>query len=287
MESGEPARESWQKHGYALLPQVVPHSLIDTINEEVARFRKTCGEAKDEFGFGQRIGLFHVKSESSMRAALSAPLRAFLAWAFQDEPLLYGSLTFEAGTEQSAHIDAIFFFTQPQHAMAGCWIALDDVHPDAGPLFYYPGTHLWPLDRGEDVLRRRPEMKAELDKLVASRARQEALNDFAARLGNEWTAMLKARLEASKLEPVTAIVRKGDVVVWHPLLVHGGLPRKNRALPRRSMVVHYIGKNALMYDMTSFFVLANGELTKKKALSLKVKKHALGLYVKHSKVVTY
>ena len=34
------------------------------------------------------------------------------------------------------------------------------------------------------------------------------------------------------------LLKKGDVAIWHPQLIHGGSPAQNRELKRQSMVVH-------------------------------------------------
>jgi ectoine hydroxylase-related dioxygenase (phytanoyl-CoA dioxygenase family) len=284
----EPAgvQASWKRDGYAVLERAVPHDAIDALNAEIAEFRRTCKETKDEYGYGQRIGLFHASNARSLDVARNERVRSFLEWALDDEPLLYGSLTFEAGTEQAAHVDSIFFFTAPPFAMAGCWTALEDVHPDAGPLFYYPGSQLWPFDRGEDVLRRYPDLADGVRRLREAKD-ANGLAKIAGALGNCWTSMLNEKITRAKCEPVPALVKKGDVVVWHARLVHGGLPRRDRSLSRKSMVTHYIGRNALMFDMASFFTLRNHEFTKKTAYGLEVVADPGGAYARHGSVVTY
>jgi ectoine hydroxylase-related dioxygenase (phytanoyl-CoA dioxygenase family) len=45
---------------------------------------------------------------------------------------------------------------------------------------------------------------------------------------------------------------KGDVLIWHANLIHGGSPRKNMQLSRRAMVCHYFVKGAVTYhDLAS------------------------------------
>ncbi len=41
--------------------------------------------------------------------------------------------------------------------------------------------------------------------------------------------------------------RKGDVFVWHANLVHGGAPIINKALTRKSMVIHYYAADVIKY----------------------------------------
>ncbi len=280
-------QQAWRRDGYVVLPRVVPADVIDRLNEDVAAFRRSCGESKDECGLGQRIGLFHVRNPHAMVIALNPEVRRFLSWALEDEPLLYGSLTFEAGTEQAAHQDSIFFYTQPLHAMAGCWTALEDIDPEAGPLFYYPGSHTWPLDGGAEILARHPDLRRRRAALAWSFGRRHKLAELAAEMGNRWHGMLAERIAASGTQAAPALIRKGDVLVWHALLVHGGMRRKVRSLSRRSIVAHFIGKHARMFDMTSFFTLRPDQFDERHAFRMKVRDTPGGGYVTHEEVVTY
>lgn len=278
----------WRDDGYALLKQAVPHDLIDRLNRDVAAFRRSCGETKDDHGFGQRIGLYHIQNEHSLRVALNPEVREFLRFAFQDESLLFGSLTFETGTEQAAHQDSIFFWTDPDYAMAGVWVALEDVHPDAGPLFYYPGSHHWGVDRAEDVWRARPDLHERAKKINWW---LPGGGDARVQLGNEcgavWHELLAKKIASKNATPVPVLIKKGDALVWHAHLVHGGLPRKDRSRSRRSMVTHHIGRNALMFDMYTFFLRPRAEFGKSTAMGLGIQQHAAGPYVPHEKPVTY
>ena len=278
----------WDQDGYVLLKQVVPHDLIDRYNAEVAGFRRTCGETKDEHGFGQRIGLFHAKSPTGLAIAQNPEVRSFLRWVFREEAVLFGSLTFEAGTEQAAHQDSIFFFTQPEYAMAGAWVALEDVHPEAGPLFYYPGSHLWGVERAEAVWQARPDLHAKVQALAAWAPKQaEARAQLAGELGNVWSELLAKRIADHAVQPVQALVKKGDALLWHAHLVHGGSPRKNRKLSRRSLVTHHTGLKALMFDMSTFFLKPANRFDAAAAMPRSVRDHPLGPFVPHAKPVTY
>jgi ectoine hydroxylase-related dioxygenase (phytanoyl-CoA dioxygenase family) len=278
----------WGEDGYVVLKQVVPHDLIDRLNGDVAAFRASCGETKDEQGYGQRIGLLHIQNQNSLAVALNADVREFLAFALADEPLLFGSLTFEAGTEQGAHQDSIYFWTEPDAAMAGVWVALEDVHEDAGPLFYYRGSHKWGVFRAEDCWRARPDLYEQTKKLgwwkpdnAAERGR------VAAELGATWHELMAKRIAERNAQPTPVVIKKGDALVWHAHLVHGGLPRKNRTLTRRSMVTHHIGRSACMFDMNTYFLSKRDAFDAKHALALGVTESPQGPYVQHEKPVTY
>jgi len=66
------------------------------------------------------------------------------AWPFQ-------TLNFPVGTEQHYHSDSVHFSSYPERFMCGVWVALEDVHEDAGPLLYYPGSHKWPVYTNEQL----------------------------------------------------------------------------------------------------------------------------------------
>lgn len=280
-------KNHWHDKGYVIIRNAVAESLIDELNTDIDVFRKNCGETKDEYGFGQRIGLFHIQNRKSLGVALNQKVQNFLRWAFNDEPLLYGSLTFETGTEQSAHIDSIFFFTQPIHTMAGCWTALEDINEEAGPLFYIESSHKFPLLRGKDVISQYPELKEKLNQAKNSGKSINDLTCLAQEVGNRWNEMLAERIDSQALKKVPVTIQKGDILIWHSLLIHGGSPRINRSLSRKSMVTHFIGRNTLMYDMNQFFLLDNNEFTKNNRMRMEIVNSGQGFYVKHSQVVTY
>ena len=50
-----------------------------------------------------------------------------------------------------------------------------------------------------------------------------------------------------KLEPEYGIANKGDIIIWHANLLHGGAPQKYRARTRHSQVTHYFFENCQYY----------------------------------------
>jgi ectoine hydroxylase-related dioxygenase (phytanoyl-CoA dioxygenase family) len=173
---------------------------------------------------------------------------------------VFGSLNFERGTQQEAHIDAIFFWPEPSYAMAGCWVALEDIHADAGPLFYVPKSHTWPFYRSEDVVARRPDA-AEKRKLARDpNFPADRRGAIVGELGEAWTEDFKALERANQAERRPITLKAGDVVFWHSLLAHGGSARINPALSRRSVVFHYIGKRTKLYSFEQFMLFDESEL---------------------------
>ena len=84
----------------------------------------------------------------------------FLRHVFQDDVAIIQSLTFWKRSRQAAHLDYpwVCIQTKLPH-LAASWIPLEDIHPDASPLAYYPGTPkgvIEPFDWGDGSLTQIP-----------------------------------------------------------------------------------------------------------------------------------
>lgn len=100
-------------------------------------------------------------------------------------------------------------------------ICLEDHHPDAGPLRYYPGSHR-PAYVFSDGGRR--EVPAEMEL-----AQKHVLDE----------------IDKRGLEPTEFHGRAGDVFVWHEQLYHGGSPIDDAQRTRRTLVTHYWRRDGL------------------------------------------
>ena len=144
----------------------------------------------------------------------------------------FQTLNFPKGTQQKIHSDAVHFDTLPERGlMTAAWVALEDIHPDSGPLVYYPGSHLYPLwDMDElgvrqEILNTRTEVN---DYLIYERRLQEAIQ--------------KLGLQAS-----FAPMKKGDTLIWAANLLHGGSKVNDPTRTRKSQVTHYFLTGAEKY----------------------------------------
>ncbi|WP_442753916.1 phytanoyl-CoA dioxygenase family protein [Methylocystis sp. JAN1] len=128
----------------------------------------------------------------------------------------FQTLNFPVGTQQPVHSDHIHFCSIPERFMCGVWVALEDVHADAGPLFYYPGSHVWP-SYGNAHIGAKPGADAVM-KFI--RVQEE----MPQRLG---------------VERETFLARKGQALIWASNLLHGGSAQADRTRSRWSQVTHY------------------------------------------------
>ena len=226
----------WRHEGYLTLPGAVEHSLIDELLAEYERAWEERPEVKvlvEDKGvqpFAEvaprselthrdfRMMDFQDVSEAARKVMFHPTTVRHLALIFDQAPVAMQSLFFEYGLEQGVHQD--FPYVQARHLshLIGCWVALEDVTADSGPLFYYPGSHRLPkYDWGGGSLRFDGKDDSQVE-------------GFAAHLAN-------ACAEAG-LERLTFHAKKGDVFLWHAAMVHGGSAATDRALTRKSFVVH-------------------------------------------------
>lgn len=143
-----------------------------------------------------------------------------------NEPAEVGfSLNFGNGSEQTLHQDIAQFNIYPRNYLIGVWIALEDIHPDSGPLMYYPGTHklgLW-----HKHAKNYPQTN------LNSMTHQDNAEYF------DWLA--KQVKEMSEIKHLG--IKKGQAMFWHPCLAHGGSKRNNPALSRHSNIFHMVPRN--------------------------------------------
>jgi phytanoyl-CoA hydroxylase len=129
---------------------------------------------------------------------------------------LCNSLYLEKGSAQDPHVDAIYMTPKtPGHLLAS-WVALEDVHEDAGPLEYFPGSHLIPQWKFSDGSYH--SVPSEMD---------------------QWEAYMDSQVSERGLRKESFFAKKGDVFIWHAHLLHGGGPINDPRRTRRSTVFHY------------------------------------------------
>ena len=131
-------------------------------------------------------------------------------------PLMFNGLNMEHGTEQRMHIDSFYMPPRTFGKMVATWLALEDIHPDSGPLNYVPGSHAIPAYTFSNGT------------ISAVQSEMPAFDEY---YGKE--------LAARGLTQQGFCPRKGDVFIWHAQLYHGGGTINDRALTRKSMVNHF------------------------------------------------
>lgn len=139
--------------------------------------------------------------------------------------MLTQSLNFEHGSQQGMHRDTAFVRMNSPMKLLGVWIALEDVSEGAGELIYFPGSHRW-----EDYL-----FSDRFKHYDRDRDGEQALDD-----NYLWIYRQAGQRE---VEEERFLPRKGDVIIWHADLAHGGAEVTREGSTRRSLVGHFCPRN--------------------------------------------
>lgn len=232
--------ETYHRDGYLALPGIVPGELCDQVRAECEPFFEEQWSIEN-----RRIQDAWTRGARSVRdLALFEPVLDLLRVLYERRPIPFQTLDFKWGTEQSGHSDSIHFSCLPARYMCGIWVALEDVGPDNGPLFYYPGSHRLPEigmhDLGEPV---------------------DSANyaDF-----EEYERQLMAE---TGIEPREYHAKKGDALVWCSNIVHGGRPVRAEGTTRWSQVTHVYFEDCVYYTPV-FSDVPCGELMLKSVVDL-------------------
>lgn len=219
--------------GFTIVPQAIAPELADQIVADAHRVLsepapyvvRNAGVYTDpaqlqELGVGDRIIDLYAISEAARAAVFTPRVAELLRAAFAEPAIAIQSLYFEYGSQQSMHQDTAYVVSRRPMGLAAIWIALEDVAPGTGELCYYPGGHRFPhfLFGGE-----RKHWIQSKDGQAEHQAFFKHLHDCAAERG---------------IQVETFLPRKGDVLVWHADLPHGG-SRINQMHTRRSLVLHF------------------------------------------------
>lgn len=140
----------------------------------------------------------------------------------------FQTLNFPVGTQQDAHSDSVHFSSLPERFMCGVWLAMEDIGPYAGPLFYYPGSHRWPIMTNA---------------LIGRHGYGSDLASAQDPYGPAWRALC----EVDGAQPELFLPRKGQALIWCANLLHGGSYQHDPALTRWSQVTHYYFEDCIYY----------------------------------------
>jgi ectoine hydroxylase-related dioxygenase (phytanoyl-CoA dioxygenase family) len=213
--------------GFVVMPAVQDTDLVDRARrdyyEYIEQFADMAAKHRDEAGRQFRLTNFHIYSDAAMRLAKNEKVMRVLDFLFGREAAVHTSLTFQYSTMQALHRDSPYFHTFPEGLFFGVWTAMQDIDPESGPLSYVPASHSIKIDQWAIY---NNELSKGLDPAAA---RRSALHIYQARL-TELGEAFAAR--------AYGLLKKGDVAIWHPQLIHGGSPATRPELKRHSMVTH-------------------------------------------------
>jgi hypothetical protein len=168
-----------------------------------------------------RIHELHAASQGALGLFLHPLLHRYAALILGEAAVATQSLYFEYGSQQALHRDSTVVPTPTFGRLVAAWIALEDISSESGPLAYVPKSQRFPFyDFGRGEYTYDPSRHSSADVEAAM-------------------AFYSAELERSRLPVRQFIAARGEVLIWHSALMHGGSPPIDEERTRKSLVVHY------------------------------------------------
>ncbi|NNE12523.1 MAG: phytanoyl-CoA dioxygenase [Ilumatobacter sp.] len=254
---------SWVDDGYAVVEGVVPHDLLDemvadldemftgddpfpglvlhdlvmpdghrpqTDHRDLCVFDRVEREAiRDRSNW--RVHGFYHHSRAADAVREHPELRRIASLILGHESRATYSINFHNGSTQKLHQDSAVFHLGVPNLICGAWIACEDIVEGSGPLVYHPGSHRRPMFPGFDAYPTTNLRTADPTTSAAYNAHVAA--------------------EADEFEEHEFLARKGDVLFWHGMLIHGGQAIRRPGTTRRSYVVHFVPDGADVADQVT------------------------------------
>lgn len=223
--------KKWSKDGYVILDRFYTEEKVAEINKEIDALIANK-DVKFKYNGKKIMYSFHL-SKLIHDAGIHPELMNTLSLLMGKKVALFSSINFIKGSEQRTHSDSIHMSTFPVGNLIAVWIALEDISEDQGPLHFYPGSHKLPY-----------LMNSDFDNIGSTFF-----------LGPKTNADYEDRIEElinkEQLQKKSFLAKKGDILIWHANLLHGGNGMNNKTLTRKSMVFHYYTTDAICYHEVS------------------------------------
>jgi hypothetical protein len=238
----------WVANGYVILDKAVPDAILDAALhdfdrgysgllpgllfecQEVIGSRKASPWQKEMNAAPAKALDMHYLSMSIRDLIFSDTLARFLGLLFDAPAFATQTLGFLLGSAQSGHQDSAYVAYSIPRQFCASWIALEDVTIGAGELFYYPGSNRFPdflyFDRYKSIHEAMRLQGCDFPSVEVARHVQS----------------LKDRTTESGLKKEVLGAKKGDALIWHADLIHGGNPVR-QDVSRKSVVAHYCPKH--------------------------------------------
>ena len=232
-------RAFWEQNGYVVLPGFYSGDEVDEAQRALEHAWATRAPriVVDDLMTGQRLPLKDVSEEARRdhrfkvndlfleheevrRLALNKRLTPIIRDLLGHVPVICNSLSFQQGSSQPDHVDALYMTPPTPGHLVASWVAVEDCDVNAGPLRYFPGSHRIPpyvFSSGKHTY-----IPEEMD---------------------AWNAYMREHVERLGLKPEIFPARRGDVFIWSAYLLHGGSHIVDTKLTRKSVVFHYLSES--------------------------------------------
>jgi phytanoyl-CoA hydroxylase len=218
--------KDWDQNGFAILRSFYSDEKAESINQEVDHL---LNSGKVKWRYGNKIMFAIHMSKILTNLGSNRQLLDVLDVLVGQPVSLFQSINFKTGSQQRTHSDAIHMTTFPFGNMIAIWVALEDMTLENGALHYYPGSHKLPYIMNKDF----DNISSKL---------WLGPKDY-----SDYENKIQEVLVQNPMEKKVFTAKKGDVLIWHANLLHGGEKVLDPTSTRKSVVYHYFADNSVAY----------------------------------------
>jgi len=229
-------------HGYVIFPKVVGDEVIDAYLDlfelswdeappsvYVHVERRVQHMSREIYDKITKVSSLHCCFDRAGELIFPSVVLRFLTLIYDRPPVAFQTMTMRKGSEEALHIDTgPLTLTEPM-TMAASWLALEDVRPGSGELQFVPGSHSVPEYLHPGV----------------SKGHNNDMATYGQVLEQTKGVCRDRGFTTERFE-----AKKGDVLIWHADLLHGGAKIEDHSSTRKSLVTHYmpLGVMPTFYD---------------------------------------
>ncbi|MBF85876.1 MAG: hypothetical protein CL489_15590 [Acidobacteria bacterium] len=214
----------WQDDGVVILSEFMPDELIDDYCE--AWIKDNGSHKIRPMGWPFDVPYMYVNSLMDMLSY--KPLTDIMTSLIGEPMATHLNLTGWRSTQRNWHQDGYLNPDTNRDFYMAVWVALDDIHPDAGPFQFVRGSHRFPVITNEKILGvLGPNAKSDPNWPKYS---EEIL-----------TPLFEQLIVDADLTVEPFLAKRGDVLLWHGRLMHRGSIPNDPELERRACIAHFSG----------------------------------------------
>ena len=212
-------KKSFDEKGYIIFNPEIPHAVLEGAKKFTEEIYSTCiinPNPPDDCRNLHQDKYMEVDAVRDL--AQNYHIRSMMAVLNGHDPYPFQTLNYPCTSLARTHSDYVHFAAHPLPLMNAAWVALIDVEPDAGPVFYHERSHKLPFYNMQDF---------------GLNSRHDGQFNYAKYQDFMTEAMFA---HGHRFE---AVIPKGHCLIWSANLVHGGPPATIEKKPRFSQVSHY------------------------------------------------
>jgi len=211
----------WQTRESDVAQSVVTDIFLSTDQEQRLYFSDAPDDAR---GQPYKLNDLYLSFDEIRNVVLEQRLSSLINGLLDGEPMVCNTLNLEYGSQQDMHQDTLYMPSRVTNKMVASWIALEPATRGNGPLILYPGSH-----------------KAAPHLFSSGRT-----NAIGAEMRG-YFAYAKSLIAEHGIEPIEFHAEKGDLLIWHSQLLHGGSAIAEQGSTRKSLVTHYFRRKDYLH----------------------------------------